>query len=143
MHSHDMMKNIAATMTKSIQQLTHEQYLKDKDNLPADSESKMTALTDDMFKNMPWDEMTQAMIPAYQKHLTKGDIDNLIAFYSSPTGEKLIREMPVMMAEAMRDVMPVMNKYLDSVKQTVQKKTDEMIAQSKKPSETNAPATHN
>jgi hypothetical protein len=103
----------------------------------------MTALTDDMFKNVPWDDMMQAMIPAYQKHLTKGDIDNLVAFYSSPTGEKLIREMPVIMDDAMQDVMPVMNKYMDSIKQTVQKKTDEMIAQSKKPSETKAPAAQN
>jgi hypothetical protein len=143
MHSHDMMKNLAATMSKSIQQMTHEQYLKDKDNLPADYESKMNELMDDNIKNMPLDEMMEATIPAYQKHLTKGDIDNLVAFYSSPTGEKLIREMPVMMAEAMQDIMPVMNKYMDSIKQTVQKKTDEMIAQSKKPSDGKTPATHN
>ena len=34
--------------------------------------------------------MMQSMVPAYQKHFTKGDIDNLVAFYSSPTGEKVI-----------------------------------------------------
>ena len=98
MHSHDMMKKMMATMTQSIHQMTHQQYLKDKDNLPADYESKMTGRMDDLFANMPMDEMMQAMVPAYQKHFTKGDMDNLVAFYSSPTGEKLLREMPAIMA---------------------------------------------
>jgi hypothetical protein len=61
--------------------------------------------------------MMQAMVPAYQKHFTKADMDNLVAFYSSPTGEKLLREMPSIMAESMQDMMPIMTKYTESVKQ--------------------------
>ena len=96
-----------------------------------------------MFENMPWDDMMQAMAAVYQKHFTKGDIDNLVAFYSSPTGEKLLREMPSIMSDAMQSMMPVMTKYMDTVKQTLLKETDEMIAQSKKPSDDKTPATHN
>lgn len=87
--------------------------MKHKDNLPADYESKIASMMDDMFQNMPRDEMTQAMVPAYQKHLTKGDIDNLVAFYSTPTGAKLLREMPSMLAEAMQSMMPIMTKYVE------------------------------
>ena len=53
MHSRDMMKKMMATMSQSMHQMLHEQYLKDKNNLPADYESKMTARTDEMFENMP------------------------------------------------------------------------------------------
>jgi len=141
--SHDMMKKLMATMTQSMHQMMHEQYLKHKDELPANYESKMSAMMDDMFANMPMDEMMQAMVPAYQKHLTKGDIDNLVAFYSTPTGEKLLRDMPAIMAESMQDMMPIIVKYSDTVKQTLLKETDTMIAQSKKQPGTNAPATHN
>ena len=141
--SHDMMKKLMATMTQSMHQMVHEQYLKHKDELPANYESKMSAMMDDMFANMPMDEMMQAMVPAYQKHLTKGDIDNLVAFYSTPTGEKFLREMPVMLAEAMHDMMPIMTKYMDNVKQTLLKETDVMIAQSKKSSDAKTPAAHN
>ena len=130
--SHDMMKKLMATMTQSMHQLVHEQYVKHQDELPADYESKLTAMMDDMFDKMPMDEMMQAMIPAYQKHLSKGDIDNLVAFYSSPTGEKVLREMPSMMAEAMQDMMPIMTKYTDSVQRRLLKETNDMIAQSKK-----------
>ena len=141
--SHDMMKKMVAAMAEGERQMVHELYLKDKEDLPADYESKMTARMDGMFDNMPWDEMIQAMTPVYQKHFTKGDIDNLVAFYSSPTGEKLLREMPAIMADAMQSMTPVMLKYIDTVKQTLQKETDVMIAQSKKPSDAKTPATSN
>jgi uncharacterized protein len=141
--SHDMMKKLMATMTQSMHQLMHEQYVKHQDELPADYESKITAVMDDMFDKMPMDEMMQAMIPAYQKHLNKGDIDNLVAFYSSPTGEKVLREMPSMMAEAMQDMMPIMTKYTDSVQRRLLKETNDMIAQSKKQAHAGAPATSN
>ncbi len=138
-----MMKKYLAAMAQSMHQMFHEQYLKHKDNLPADYESKITSMMDDMFQNMPMDEMTQAMVPAYQKHLTKGDIDNLVAFYSTPTGAKLLREMPSMLAEAMQSMMPVMTKYMETVQQRLLKETDVMIAQSKKQSDAKTPATHN
>ncbi len=143
MNSHDMMKKLMASMTQSMHQMWHEQYLKHKDELPADYESKMTATMDDMFNNMPMDEIMQSMVPAYQKHLTKGDIDNLVAFYSSPTGAKLLREMPAMMAEAMQDMMPILTKYMETMQQKLQKQTDEMIAQAKKQPNASAPATNN
>jgi hypothetical protein len=141
--SHDMMKKMMATMTQSMHQIMHEQYLKHKDSLPADYESKMNADMDSMFESMPMDEMMEAMVPAYQKHLTKGDIDNLVAFYSTPTGAKLLREMPSILAESMQDAMPIMMKYMDTVQQTLMKKTDAMIAEFKKQSDAKASATHN
>lgn len=57
---------------------------------------------DGLFKNMPVDEMIDAMVPIYQKHLTKDDMDGILAFYASPVGQKLQREQPAMMQEAMQ-----------------------------------------
>jgi hypothetical protein len=142
-HSHDMAKKMAAAMSQGLHQMMHQQYLKHKDSLPADYESKMTAMMDEMFENMPWDQMMQAMAPVYQKHFTSGDIDSLIAFYSSPTGEKLLREMPTIMTESMQSMTPIMMKYMETVQQRLLKETDVMIAQSKKSSGSNAPVTHN
>ena len=55
-----------------------------------------------LFKDMPVDEMVNAMVPIYQKHLTKEDLDGILGFYASPVGKKLLREQPAMMAEAMQ-----------------------------------------
>lgn len=139
-HSHDLMIKMAAAMSQGTKQMVHQQYLMHKDQLPPDYESKMTVEMNGMFQNMPWDDMTQAMVPAFEKHLTKGDIDNLIAFYSTPTGEKLLREMPTIMTESMQDMTPIMVRYMQTIQQHLQKETDTMIAQSRN---NTAPAAKN
>jgi uncharacterized protein len=84
-------------------------------------------MMDDMMKNMPFDEMIQAMVPTYQKHFTKGDMDGLLAFYTSPTGQKLLREMPAITAEAMTALMPIMRQHTDAMSRRLQQQTDEML----------------
>jgi hypothetical protein len=126
-HSHDMMQKIMETMAKSMQQMTHERYLKDKDKLPPDFEARTNKMMNDMMKDMPFDEMMQAMVPTYQKHFTKGDIDALVAFYTSPTGQKLLRETPTITGEAMTAMMPILRQHMDAMSRRLQQQTDEMM----------------
>ena len=127
MHSHEMLQKMADTMANQMHQMLHEQFLKDKDRLPPDFEERMDKLMGDMFRDMPWDEMMQAMIPAYQKHLTRGDVNHMIAFYSTPTGQKLMREMPSLMADSMQLMMPIMQKYTEKVQQRVEAETARLM----------------
>ena len=46
-------------------------------------------------------EMLEATIPVYQHHLTKADLDAMVAFYSSPVGQKILHEQPAMVQESM------------------------------------------
>jgi len=127
MQSHDMMQRTMEAMLKPMHQMYHQQYLKDKDKLPPDFESRMSMIMDDMLKNMPFDEMMQAMIPAYQKHFTHGDIEALNAFYSSPVGQKFLHETPEVMAEAMQAMMPILTKYQQQSQERMQKEIKEMM----------------
>jgi hypothetical protein len=131
-HSHDMMNQMVAAMAKPMHEMVHQQYLKDKDKLPADFEERTNKMMDDMFKDMPFDEMMQAMVPAYQKHFTKGDIDSLVTFYSSPTGQKVLRELPAIMGEAMQSMMPIMQRYMATVKDRIDQETAEALKESEK-----------
>jgi uncharacterized protein len=70
-------------------------------NPTAEQLAKVDALAATIFKGMPVDDMVDAMVPIYQKHLTKSDLAAIIAFYSSPVGRKLLKEQPAMMSEAM------------------------------------------
>jgi len=133
-HSRDSMNKIMDAMMKSIRQLTHEQFVKNKDKLPEDFEQRMTKQMDDMMKNMPLDEMMQATIPIYQKHFTKGDIYTLLAFYSSPTGQKLLRDLPAILSESMDAIMPTMSRYMEQMQDKLMQETDEMIKQAEKKS---------
>ncbi len=87
-NSHDMMNQIMTAMEKPMHQMVHEQYLKNQDKLPADYEERTNKTMDDMFKDMPMDEMMQAMVPVYQKHLTKVTSTHWSRFIHRPPGRR-------------------------------------------------------
>ena len=143
MHCHDLMTQMVDAMSKPMHKMVHEDYLKNKNKLPPDFEARMNLMMDDMLKGMPFDEMMQAMVPTYQKHFTKGELNALAAFYGSPTGQKILREMPSIMAEGMESMMPIMRRNMERITQRMHQETAEMLKQSDQKGATNAPATQN
>jgi uncharacterized protein len=131
-HVHEMMTQMIQAMSEPMHKMIHEQFLKDQDKLPPDFEARMTKAMDDMMAGMPWDEMIQAMIPAYTKHFTKGDMAALTAFYSSPVGQKILRELPAVTAESMQTMMPIMQKRIQEMTGRLQEQIAEMIKESLK-----------
>lgn len=127
MHSREMMAQMVGAMSKPMHQMIHERYVKDKDKLPADFEARMDKMMDDTMKAFPWDEMLQSMVPVYQKHFTKGDVDALVVFYGSPTGQKILRELPAITAEAMQSMMPLLQKQMEAMTERVQQEMAQMI----------------
>jgi uncharacterized protein len=126
----EMMKQMMDVMIKQMHQMVHAQIAKDAANLPPDAETRMNKMTEDMLKDFPVEEMLQAMIPVYQKHWTKGDVDAIVAFYSSPTGQKMLQEMPATMAEAMQAIQPIMQKHMGTMMDRVQQEVAQMVKNS-------------
>ena len=131
-HSHEMMKQMVVAMAKPMHQMVHDQYEKNKDKLPADFEARMNTIQDDMMREMPWDDMIDAMVPSYQKHFTKGDMEALTAFYSAPTGQKILREMPAIMADAMESMQPILRKSIERMTERLQDQMAQMMKGSTK-----------
>jgi uncharacterized protein len=127
MHTRDMMKTMMDAMSKQIHQIVNEQLKKQPGITPEDQE-RAAKLTDDTLKNMPIDDILNAMIPVYQRHFTKANIDDLLAFYSTPTGQKIVRELPAITTEAMQAATPIAQKMMADTAQRV----EEQIAQMQK-----------
>jgi len=113
MHSHDMLQKLLAAQAAETRQLLHDQMVKEKGSVPADFAARFTKMNDELIKGMPIDEISQAMIPAYQKHFTHGDIDALNTFYSSPVGQKVLDQLPAVMQEGVQAAMPILSRYLN------------------------------
>ncbi len=127
MHMQQTMVKMAKAMSGPMHKMIHEEYLKDKEKckLPADFEARMNEILDQSMQSVPWQKMIQEIVPVYQRHFTKADIDGLIAFYSGPTGQKFMREAPAISAETMQVTMPIMlarnTELIKRVKQEFQK----------------------
>ena len=143
MHLQDTMKQMMDVMTKQMHQMVHAQISKSAANLPPDFEARMNKMTDEQLKNFPVEEMLQAMIPVYQKHWTKGDVDAMVAFYSTPTGQKVLRELPATMAEGMQAITPIMQKRMNGMVERVQQEVAQMAKDSKIKAGQNSQATPN
>jgi hypothetical protein len=141
MHSREMIRSMMDVTTKQIRQMSHDRLAK-LPNYSPEMEARMNKDIDDMVKNFPVDEMLDAMIPVYQKHFTKGDIDALVSFYSTPTGQRMLRDLPAILAESMQACAPMIQK---TVAKTTQRVEDEIaqlqresgVSPDKQPQKTN------
>jgi hypothetical protein len=112
MRSHDMLQRTMQVQAETMRQLFRDMAQTDKGAVPADFDSKFKAAMEDLIKGMPADQIVEAMIPAYQKHFTRGDIEAMNAFYSSPVGQKVLQELPAVLQEGNQAAMPILSKYL-------------------------------
>jgi len=100
--------------------------------------ANVDALANTIFKQLPVDEVVSAMVPIYQKHLTKPDIDGILAFYSSPVGQKLLKEQPAMLTESMQAGGEVGRRILDTMNLQLAQQLGQMVQeeqQKKQPAE--------
>jgi uncharacterized protein len=100
-------------------------------NLPSDFVASLDQRMDSLLKDFPVDEVVQVEIQVYQRHFTKRDIEALVAFYSTPTGEKYIKETPAINEEVMQASAPILEKLAAGAMQRFQ---DE-VAQAEKASD--------
>jgi hypothetical protein len=79
------------------------------------SQDLLRGITEDVMTAFPIDEMLNAMVPIYQRHLTRSDLQAIVSFYSSAVGQKLLREQPQMMQESMQAMMPIQQRMMEDL----------------------------
>ena len=106
---------------------------------------------DEMQRKYSLDQMLDDIIPVYQRHLSKSDVDAFVSFYSSPAGQKMLDAMPAMMQESMQvasnHMQPIVEAALDNVDKKIREVTvggdssDPDRPALKKPATTKKPAS--
>lgn len=67
--------------------------------------------------------VNEEMVTIYDKHFTQDEIKDLIKFYESPTGKKMLEKTP----EITKDLMnSMMTKYMPEFQERLTKKLDEL-----------------
>jgi uncharacterized protein len=123
MHIREQMHSMMETMSKQSRQMAQESLKKRLPGLTQKDLDRLNQLTDRIWSQMDFDGMVSDMVPVYERHLTKEDVSAMEAFYETPTGQKLLREQPVMTAEAIEAMQPRMEKIMN----TVMNEADEMV----------------
>src|SRR5215469_14079814 len=92
----------------------------------------MSSTITEITGSFPIDEMLDTMVPVYQRHLSKSDLEAVIAFYSSPVGQKLLREQPQMVQESMQAMAPIQQRMIRDMLDKVQARIMNSIEEERK-----------
>ena len=136
MHVREQMRSTVGLIMQQQQKLIRDEIKQRVPEITEKELSKMQSLSDEAVQDLPLDGMLDDTIPVYQKHLSKADVDAMIAFYSTPTGKKLLREQPAIAAESMQAMGPRMQKAMSEIMDRIAAKAKAEAEKDKSPAET-------
>jgi hypothetical protein len=107
MHSEKTIDVVIAQMQTSIDAM-NKQLMKDKPLRPDqvqilnDAKDQLVAAVKDSLK---WEEMMPVYVSIYRKTFTQKEIDDIIAFYKTETGQAILAKMPAVIQTTMQMTM--------------------------------------
>jgi len=115
MQIHHQMHQVMDAMMKQQSTMIHETLKRRYPQTSAEKIAQADRLIADTMKNIPMDALLDDMIPIYQRHFSKTDIDAMSTFYSSATGQKMMHEMPALTSESMQASYARMQTQMDAM----------------------------
>jgi uncharacterized protein len=138
MHIREQVTSVMESVATQQRQIMHDNLKRQVPRVSPEEFARLDQFMADVMKELPIDGMIDDMVPVYQKHLSKSDVDAMTAFYSSQTGQKLLREMPAMTAESMQAASPRIQAMMDKVMERAREMSKE-----REPKNVTAPKTDN
>ncbi len=86
----------------------------------------MSKVTNVMREEMSWQKMKEPFIEIYMKHYTEKELNDLLAFYKSDSGRKMIEKMPLIMQESMLVSRKMLKDFLPKIKAITKELKDEV-----------------
>jgi len=121
-------------MKDSYQQLIT-QYMSAVD-LPPEAAEDYEAMKQDIVKLADsfwsWEEMKDVYIDIIIKVYSEDEIKELIAFYESPLGQKVIAKSPELMKESVQKSQELFQNKMPEIQQVLNKRVEELQAKYKK-----------
>lgn len=84
-------------------------------------------------KHLTWEELQQPMTQAYAEAFTRQELEDLIAFYQTPTGRKSITILPQIYRRSSRAVQEIMQEHQAELVEAIQQRAEEMESGSQAP----------
>jgi hypothetical protein len=130
MHARSQMTVVLDGMAKQIRAGAEESFKKKVPDATPEQIAKLDKICDSMFASLSIDEFIDAIVPIYQKHLTKADLAAATAFYSSPAGQKILKELPSIMSESMQAGAEVGRKTMAAKSEDLDRQIADLVKES-------------
>ncbi len=94
MNNRDQMRRMIEQMLVQMKAMHRERTKKAQPDISEEEMSRNDREADQLIRIFPIVEILNDTIPFYQRHFAKSEIEALITVFSSPAGQKFLREMP-------------------------------------------------
>ena len=88
-------------------------------------------MSSEMKDVLTWSKLESMYIRVYQKSFSAQEVDGLIAFYKTPTGQALLTKMPIVLQNTMNEVQQMIMPMVQRLQQKQQQIASELQSQKK------------
>jgi hypothetical protein len=125
MHTEEQVQQVIARAIQPMQAAQRELFKKQRSGITEDELDRMQREVLEVIKRFPVNDLIEDMIPVYQQHLSEQDVSALIGFYSTPTGQRLLRELPIVGTKAVEAAFPRFQQHFELTWQRVGRRIEE------------------
>ncbi|MEY2439859.1 MAG: uncharacterized protein QOI34_1244 [Verrucomicrobiota bacterium] len=127
-----VMTQMDAVTKNALQQVTQGQTVSPQ--VQKDIERRQGELMKIVKEEMAWDKLEPLYVRVYRQTFNQGEIDGMIAFYKTPTGQALLNKMPLVMQNTMTEMQQRMGPMMQRIQQMQKEVATEIKAEKEKKS---------
>ncbi len=118
-------RNMTDQLMKSMEAMMSRQFEAAAADLPPEGREALEAVRKDsmkwLFDNLSWDQMRDMYIDIYSQVFTEDEINELVQFYESPLGRKMLKKMPELMRLTLEKSQAIVQKKMPIFQENLQK----------------------
>jgi len=118
-----MLTQMDAVMKSAMQQVTRDQKVTPE--MQKDIDKRGAEMMKFFREELAWNNLEPMYVRVYQKSYTQKEVDDLLAFYQTPTGQSFVKKQPVVSQNMMAD----MQQRMGPMMQRIERMQQEVLAQ--------------
>jgi uncharacterized protein len=134
-----VMENSRKQSKSMLEEILHKELPEASHDELAQMQGMVDEMIDDVDRDYPVNAVMQDLVPIYQKHLSSSDCEGLVAFYSSPLGQKILRELPAITMESMQASNSHLQPRLEAAVSKLKEKIERMAEEDRNKKKTTDP----
>jgi hypothetical protein len=132
--THQLINTMIEQMDSYMKQIMHQatQGQRITPEIQKDIDKRQTEMMRAVKDVLDWNKLEAMYVRIYQKSFTQDEVDGLVAFYKTPTGQALLTKMPAVMQNTFNEVQQLMQPMMQRMQQMQQEVVAEIQAEKKK-----------
>ncbi len=125
-----MMAQMDAFVKNAMQQATQGQSVSPQ--IQKNIDRRQSELMNILKEELAWEKLEPLYIRVYQQSFSQDEVNGLVAFYKTPTGQALINKMPVVMQNTFNELQQRMTPMMQRIQRMQQDVVAEIQAEKAK-----------